>query len=316
MNEKGPIKWDQFENSFGLHQSDRTWGLIAFGLAKLWWCKTFLLMSSSESVSSFNSEAYKVRRIKWSVCVQSFNLFQGYGKEFKYTFYSQRTDILQSDNLFNLVEGARTVDLMKDNVFWLDINCPSKADLKTLVEVGFQNGKCPLLTLLGFQHSQPNYGRDFILLHFNSWKVRKVWRLHFHDCKNMQQWLVHRITRINCRQQPTTWTSKLRVTNPVHFSFQELHHNVALSTPSIGKANHSQNISETFKDWNEQWLVLVLYPGWNYRPVRDKHQEIGARSRRTGWIYSLFEASWSDWNAAENWKSQKDGDTFDSNSEA
>lgn len=55
--------------------------------------------------------------------------------EKKFTFYSDKTDILQSDLLTSLSENQSLQDLMKDNTFWLDICRPSQADLNVIAEV-------------------------------------------------------------------------------------------------------------------------------------------------------------------------------------
>ncbi len=53
----------------------------------------------------------------------------------KFTFYSDKTDVLQSDYLTSLHENQSLQDLMKDNTFWLDICKPSQADLNVIAEV-------------------------------------------------------------------------------------------------------------------------------------------------------------------------------------
>lgn len=53
----------------------------------------------------------------------------------KFTFYSDKTDVLQSDFLTTLHETQSLQDLMKDNTFWLDICKPSQADLNVIAEV-------------------------------------------------------------------------------------------------------------------------------------------------------------------------------------
>lgn len=53
----------------------------------------------------------------------------------KFTFYSDKTDVLQSDYLTSLHESQSLQDLMKDNTFWLDISKPSQADLNVIAEV-------------------------------------------------------------------------------------------------------------------------------------------------------------------------------------
>ena len=53
----------------------------------------------------------------------------------KFTFYSEKTDVLQSDILNSLHENQSLQDLMKDNTFWLDICKPSQADLNVIAEV-------------------------------------------------------------------------------------------------------------------------------------------------------------------------------------
>lgn len=55
--------------------------------------------------------------------------------EKKFTFYSDKTDVLQSDYLTSLSENQSLQDLMKDNTFWLDICRPSQADLNVIAEV-------------------------------------------------------------------------------------------------------------------------------------------------------------------------------------
>ena len=53
----------------------------------------------------------------------------------KFTFYSDKTDVLQSEYLTSLHESQSLQDLMKDNSFWLDICRPSQADLNVIAEV-------------------------------------------------------------------------------------------------------------------------------------------------------------------------------------
>ena len=53
----------------------------------------------------------------------------------KFTFYSDKTDVLQSEYLTSLHESQSLQDLMKDNTFWLDICKPSQADLNVIAEV-------------------------------------------------------------------------------------------------------------------------------------------------------------------------------------
>lgn len=56
--------------------------------------------------------------------------------EKKFTFYSDKTDAIQSDQLKTLSESQSFEDLMKDNsTFWLDINRPTQADLNIIAEV-------------------------------------------------------------------------------------------------------------------------------------------------------------------------------------
>lgn len=56
----------------------------------------------------------------------------------KFTFYSDKTDVLQSDSLTSLHENQSLSDLMNDNTFWLDICKPSQADLNVIAEVIFK----------------------------------------------------------------------------------------------------------------------------------------------------------------------------------
>lgn len=53
----------------------------------------------------------------------------------KFTFYSDKTDVLQSEYLTSIHESQSLKDLMKDNTFWLDICNPSQADLNVIAEV-------------------------------------------------------------------------------------------------------------------------------------------------------------------------------------
>lgn len=78
----------------------------------------------------------------------------------KFTFYSDKTDVLQSDHLTALHESQSLQDLMKDNTFWLDICKPSQADLNVIAEVNCFIG-CRYLTSpffsLGFPCSPFDY---------------------------------------------------------------------------------------------------------------------------------------------------------------
>ena len=53
----------------------------------------------------------------------------------KFTFYSDKTDVLQSEYLTSLHENQSLQDLMKENTFWLDICKPTQADLNFIAEV-------------------------------------------------------------------------------------------------------------------------------------------------------------------------------------
>ena len=65
-------------------------------------------------------------------------LYQAYNMGKKFTFYSDKTDVLQSESLSSLHQSQSLQDLMKDNTFWLDICKPSQADLNVIAEVHFK----------------------------------------------------------------------------------------------------------------------------------------------------------------------------------
>ena len=62
-------------------------------------------------------------------------MFQAYADTKKFTLYSERTELRQSNNIYNLHEKESLASLTKDNTFWLDINGPDTADLKMISEV-------------------------------------------------------------------------------------------------------------------------------------------------------------------------------------
>jgi hypothetical protein len=43
--------------------------------------------------------------------------------------------VLQADNIYNLHDKESLVNLIKNNIYWLDMTGPSRSDLKTISEV-------------------------------------------------------------------------------------------------------------------------------------------------------------------------------------
>lgn len=55
--------------------------------------------------------------------------------EKKFTFYSDQTDVLQSDVIHTLSHSESLESLLGQKTFWLDLNRPTPGDLNYIAEV-------------------------------------------------------------------------------------------------------------------------------------------------------------------------------------